>query len=242
MVGHPKADRGFLSGAGSQYGGATTTASSQIEKDKCDALDHDQGADHGGEHSGRRLGAADEVVGPVPDDDEQDAAGPVVEPGQNKSSAGQPEEHADIFTGAEVSIRVDQEELRKVPGEPQRSKDQRRLQRAEPPLQLWEGIPSPPCLLPEAPTKVISKNTPTRPIAGVPLKSPKSASAGSLCPAASMKMSPRPRNASGLTATSHQRRPTRHRTIRRSRSRTPGRPALQAVTAKAAMAGPSSDG
>jgi len=51
-----------------------------------------------------------------------------------------------------------------------------------------------------------------------------------------------PRNRAGLTAASHQRTGTRHRTIRAPRSASPGRPAVQAVTATAAIAGPSSAG
>jgi hypothetical protein len=43
-----------------------------------DTLDHDQGADDGGDHAGGGLGSAGEVVEPVPDGDQQDAAAGLV--------------------------------------------------------------------------------------------------------------------------------------------------------------------
>jgi hypothetical protein len=88
----------------------------------------------------------------------------------------------------------------------------------------------------------MSRSTPARPTAGIPLNRPKSATAGSACPAAAIAASASPKNATGLTATSHQRRGTRHRASRAGRSRTPGRLMVQAVTTTAAIAGPSSAG
>src|SRR5215218_2767780 len=50
------------------------------------------------------------------------------------------------------------------------------------------------------------------------------------------------RKAAGLAATSHQRALTCQRPMRASNSRTPGRPVVHAVTANAAISGPSSAG
>ena len=88
----------------------------------------------------------------------------------------------------------------------------------------------------------MSSSTPTRPIAGIPLNSPKSAAFGSGFPATAIAISASPKNMTGLTATSHQRTGTRHRIMRASRSRSPGRPIVQAVGCHAAIAGPSRAG
>ena len=49
-----------------------------LQDDEENPLDHDQGADDGGDHAGGGLGSAGEVVEPVPDGDQQDAAAGLV--------------------------------------------------------------------------------------------------------------------------------------------------------------------
>ena len=143
-----------------QHGRPSLPAGPQFENDQRYSLDHDQGADQGGEHARGGLRAAGEVIEAVPDDDQQDAAaGTVIQPGEDNGATA-----------------------------------------------------------------------------------PKSARRGRAFPVTRTAISAIPRNAAGLRAASHQRRGTRHRTTRASRSPTPGRPMVHAVTTTAAIAGPSSIG